>query len=73
MPPGLQVSVVHELQSSHRMFIGVYTQPMLELQVSAVHVYPSEHAIGLPAQTPPPHLSSVVHMLPSLQALPLFG
>jgi len=49
------------------------TQPLAGSHVSSVHPLPSVHCSELPdRQLPPPHVSPVVHALPSLHGAALF-
>jgi hypothetical protein len=67
LPPPQVSPNVQALPSSQALVLFVKTQPELGLQVSVVQPFPSLHTSGVPGwQLPPPHVSPVVHALPSL-------
>jgi hypothetical protein len=78
--PGLQTppehlsEIVHGFPSLHGLVFGVNTHaPVAGLQEPVSHVFPDEHDLGEPGlQTPPEHLSEIVHGFPSLHGL-VFG
>ena len=53
------------------MSIGVFTQPVAGLQLSAVQALASLQLMGEPTHVPDEQVSADVQALPSLQVLPL--
>ena len=64
---------VHGFPSSHASVLSVCVHPDAGAHPSAVQTFPSSQlGAGPPTQTPPAHVSFVVHASPSVQAIVLF-
>ena len=74
LPPAQASPTVQTLPSEQLPVVLVKTQPVAELQVSAVHGLPSLHVTAAPpAHAPAAHASPLVHALPSEHVLVLLA
>jgi len=73
-PPEQVSPSVQASASSHGAVLFMWMQPTAGSQLSSVHTLPSsQFGPEPPMQTPPLHVSEVVHALPSLQGAALFA
>jgi hypothetical protein len=68
MPPPHVPPTTHRSPASQGLALSAWTHPVAELQESSVHGLLSSQEIGVPAHTPPLHVSPEVQAFPSSQA-----